>query len=253
MEYKDIIIVRTSYLLFKKITGISKEYEFDGKHVKVNYKNGWNFDKSDFYCCYKQNLISSTGTKSGLAEWHYENNLLVSDFGSPKRIKIVSDDVFVIEGDYYVKYTPENIKALSNKITANKLLNKPDHIVLVFPLLLLILSWSASYYVDLKLYENFRGNYSAVTKLDSKLYKRNEDKILNFGKDEINYNGKKYKIDNIKMSIIDSDGEKIGYFNKNGILILKNENEEMEYFILKKTQLYERLPLFDSTVEKDTP
>ena len=136
-EYSDFIINKIAKFLIMKIERKSGNVEYNGIYNRVSYtKKEWIIDNSDFYSGYKGLFFNNKERCYYLSK----NNILISNKKKKIRIKPITEEIFKVEDDYYVSYKSDILKKLSNmkKVDGFRLLNKPDHAVLLFPLTVII-------------------------------------------------------------------------------------------------------------------
>lgn len=235
-EYSNYIINSVSMFLIKVIEKNDNNIEYGGVYVRVKYKKKkWIIDNLDYYFCYKRWFYN-----------HKEGNLYLSrkdilTSKMNKKIKPITDKIFRIDGDYYIDYNSSILRRLlnSNKVYGYKLLNRPDHFVMFFPLTIIILTLSCSRYVNTHIQKNFRGDYVLAYVKSGKIESVNESKKIQFKNNEISHNKRIYAVDNITMQILDNNSEVVGEYTKQGILVFKDDSKNVSYYILKSSQLYE--------------
>lgn len=138
IEFKDIIIDKLSKFIIIKVLKNEFNVALYGQYNRAFFKNKkWQFDESDYYWCIKNNFQS--GNKE---VYTYEEGIIKTISGNYKNIKIVSEDILIIDDTYYVKTTSDVYKNLlqENKSIGFKLLQKPEFSVILFPLILLTIS-----------------------------------------------------------------------------------------------------------------
>lgn len=236
-EYGNYIINAISKFLIKVIEKNDRDVEYGGVYIRVRYKNlsrKWIVDDLDFYFCYRRWFYN-----------HKEGNYYLSrkdilTSNNEKKIKPITDEIFRVEGDYYVNYTSSILKQLpkSNKNYGYKLLNKPDHSVMFFPLTIIMLIFLSGWYVDTYIHKNFIGDYVLANVKNGNITSVDESQRIQFKNDEISLDKRKYKVDNVTMQILDSNAEVVGSYNKQGILGFKADSKNVSYYILKSSQLY---------------
>lgn len=136
-EYSDFIINKIAKFLIMKIERKSGNVEYNGIYNRVSYtKKEWIIDNSDFYSGYKGLFFNNKERCYYLSK----NNILISNKKKKIRIKPITEEIFKVEDNYYVSYKSDILKKLSNmkKVDGFRLLNKPDHAVLLFPLTVII-------------------------------------------------------------------------------------------------------------------
>ena len=136
-EYSDFIINKIAKFLIIKIERKSGNVEYNGIYNRVSYtKKEWIIDNSDFYSGYKGLFFNNKERCYYLSK----NNILISNEKKKIRIKPITEEIFKVEDNYYVSYKSDILKKLSNmkKVDGFRLLNKPDHAVLLFPLTVII-------------------------------------------------------------------------------------------------------------------
>ena len=136
-EYSDFIINKIAKFLIMKIERKSGNVEYNGIYNRVSYtKKEWIIDNSDFYSGYKGLFFNNKERCYYLSK----NDILISNKKKKIRIKPITEEIFKVEDNYYVSYKSDILKKLSNmkKVDGFRLLNKPDHAVLLFPLTVII-------------------------------------------------------------------------------------------------------------------
>ncbi|HGF1450057.1 TPA: hypothetical protein ACF9FI_001770 [Streptococcus suis] len=223
IEYCNFIINGASMFIINLIGKPKNNIEYNGVFVGVRYKmfkKKWVINNSDYYFCYKRWFYHHKEKSVSLSR----NDILTSRRN--KRIKSITGAIFKVEGNYYINYNSSITRELSNsnRDVGYRLLNKPDHYVLLFPLILIIFVLLGSWYVESNMQDNFRGEY----------VKMNDNKViqstgLQFNDDTIFVDGVKYEIDDIKMQILDEEGNVVGKFDKKGIMIKNKKGKKLLY------------------------
>lgn len=234
-EYSNYIINSISIFLIKIIEKNDNDIKYGGVYARVKYKKKkWIIDNLDYYFCYKRWFYN-----------HKEGNLYLSrkdilTANKNKKIKPVTDKIFKVESNYYIEYNSSILKRLlnSNKVYGYKLLNRPDHFVMFFPLTIVILILLSNWYVDAYLHKNFRGDYVLANVKNGSIKNVDESKKIQFTNNEILSDKQNYKVNNVTMQILDSNSEVVGSYTKQGILVFKDGSQNESYYILKSSQLY---------------
>lgn len=239
-EYSNYIINEISKFLIKVIEKSDKDIEYSGVYIRVKYKRlrkKWIVDNSDYYFCYKRWFYNH---KEG-SYYLSRKDILTSN--KEKKIKPITDEIFRVEGDYYVGFNSSILRQLpsSNKSYGYKLLNRPDHSVMFFPLTIIILIFLSGWYVDIQVHKNFRGDYVLANIKNGNINSVDEAKKIQFKNDEISLDKRKYKVDNVRMQIQDDNAEVVGVYSRQGILVLKEDSQNEDYYILKSSQLYKNI------------
>ncbi|HFR3488860.1 TPA: hypothetical protein ACHVAG_002064, partial [Streptococcus suis] len=235
-EFKDIIIDKLSKFILIKVLKNEFKVHLYGKYYRVFFKNKkWQFDKSDYYWCIKNNFQS--GNKE---VYMYEEGIIKTKSGNSKNIKIVSEDILIIDDTYYVKSTSDVYKNLlqENKSIGYKLLKRSDYSVILFPLFLLAISIVGATLANNIMTNNFRGEYVFASVKNGSINNIDESKKIQFTNNEISINNQSYKVDNVTMQILDSNSEVVGSYSKQGILVFKDDSQNISYYILKPSQLF---------------
>ncbi|CZA99240.1 hypothetical protein [Streptococcus suis] len=235
-EFKDIIIDKLSKFILIKVLKNEFKVHLYGKYYRVFFKNKkWQFDKSDYYWCIKNNFQS--GNKE---VYMYEEGIIKTKSGNSKNIKIVSEDILIIDDTYYLKSTSDVYKNLlqENKSIGYKLLKRSDYSVILFPLFLLAISIVGATLANNIMTNNFRGEYVFASVKNGSINNIDESKKIQFTNNEISINNQSYKVDNVTMQILDSNSEVVGSYSKQGILVFKDDSQNISYYILKPSQLF---------------
>ena len=223
-EYSDFIINKIAKFLIMKIEIKSGNVEYNGIYNRVRYtKKEWKIDKSDFYSGYKGLFFNNKERCYYLSK----NDILISNEKKKIRIKSITEEIFKVEDNYYVSYKSDILKKLSNmkKVDGFRLLNKPDHAVLLFPLTLIIFVLLGAWFFKPHFHNSFRGYYS---KIDCGIAIQSTG--LQIDGDTVFVDGAIYKLNEVTMQILDNEKNVVGTFDKKGIVI-KNKTGKDSYYI----------------------
>lgn len=99
----------------------------------------------------------------------------------------------------------------------------------------------SGWYVDSNIHKNGRGDYVLANVKNGNINSIDESQKIQFKNDEISLDKRKYKVDNVKMQIQDSTAEVVGLYSRQGILVLKDDSQNENYYILKSSQLYKNI------------
>ena len=221
-EYSDFIINKIAKFLIMKIERKSGNVEYNGIYNRVSYtKKEWTIDNSDFYIAYKGLFFNNKER----CYYFSKNDILISK--KKKRIKSITEEIFKVEDNYYVSYKSEILKKLCNikKVDGYRLLNKPDHAVLLFPLTVIILVLLGVWFFKPYIHNSFRGYYGKI-ECSSAI----QSTGLQFYGDTVFVDGAIYKLNEVTMQILDNEKNVVGTFDKKGIVI-KNKTEKDSYYI----------------------
>lgn len=214
-EYSDFIINKIAKFLIMKIEIKSGNVEYNGIYNRVSYtKKEWIIDNSDFYSGYKGLFFNNKERCYYLSK----NDILISNEKKKIRIKSITEEIFKVEDNYYVSYKSDILKKLSNmkKVDGFRLLNKPDHAVLLFPLTLIIFVLLGAWFFKPHFHNSFRGYYS---KIDCGIAIQSTG--LQIDGDTVFVDGAIYKLNEVTMQILDNEKNVVGTFDKKGIVIKK--------------------------------
>ncbi|HFR3559827.1 TPA: hypothetical protein ACHVBD_001948, partial [Streptococcus suis] len=125
-----------------------------------------------------------------------------------------------------------------NKSIGYKLLKRSDYSVILFPLFLLAISIVGATLANNIMTNNFRGEYVFASVKNGSINNIDESKKIQFTNNEISINNQSYKVDNVTMQILDSNSEVVGSYSKQGILVFKDDSQNISYYILKPSQLF---------------
>lgn len=223
-EYSDFIINKIAKFLIMKIEIKSGNVEYNGIYNRVSYtKKEWIIDNSDFYSGYKGLFFNNKERCYYLSK----NDILISNEKKKIRIKSITEEIFKVEDNYYVSYKSDILKKLSNmkKVDGFRLLNKPDHAVLLFPLTLIIFVLLGAWFFKPHFHNSFRGYYS---KIDCGIAIQSAG--LQIDGDTVFVDGAIYKLNEVTMQILDNEKNVVGTFDKKGIVI-KNKTGKDSYYI----------------------
>jgi hypothetical protein len=223
-EYSDFIINKIAKFLIMKIEIKSGNVEYNGIYNRVSYtKKEWIIDNSDFYSGYKGLFFNNKERCYYLSK----NDILISNEKKKIRIKSITEEIFKVEDNYYVSYKSDILKKLSNmkKVDGFRLLNKPDHAVLLFPLTLIIFVLLGAWFFKPHFHNSFRGYYS---KIDCGIAIQSTG--LQIDGDTVFVDGAIYKLNEVTMQILDNEKNVVGTFDKKGIVI-KNKTGKDSYYI----------------------
>lgn len=236
-EYSNYIINAISKFLIKIIEKNDNDIEYSGVYIRVKYsklRRKWIIDNLDYYFCYKRWFYNH---KEG-CNYLSRKDILTSS--KEKKIKPITEKIFRVEGDYYIDYNSSILRQLpnSNKVYGYKLLNRPDHFVMFFPLTIIILILLSGWYVGAYAHKNLRGDYVLANVKNDKINSVDESQKIKFKSDVISSDKEQYKVNNVTMQIQDSNAEVVGVYSRQGILVLKEDSRNESYYILKSSQLY---------------
>ncbi|HGK9883346.1 TPA: hypothetical protein ACLZIO_001165 [Streptococcus pneumoniae] len=223
-EYSDFIINKIAKFLIMKIEIKSGNVEYNGIYNRVSYtKKEWIIDNSDFYSGYKGLFFNNKERCYYLSK----NDILISNEKKKIRIKSITEEIFKVEDNYYVSYKSDILKKLSNmkKVDGFRLLNKPDHAVLLFPLTVIIFVLLGAWFFKPHFHNSFRGYYS---KIDCGIAIQSTG--LQIDGDTVFVDGAIYKLNEVTMQILDNEKNVVGTFDKKGIVI-KNKTGKDSYYI----------------------
>lgn len=223
-EYSDFIINKIAKFLIIKIERKSGNVEYNGIYNRVRYKNlkrKWFIDNFDFYNCYKRYFYNN---KEGCL-YFSKNDILTSN--KEKKIKPITEEIFKIDENYYVSDKSVILKKLPTmkKVDGYRLLNKPDHAVLLFPLTVIIFVLLGACFFKPHFHNSFRGYYS---KIDHGIAIQSTG--LQICGDTVFVDGAIYKLNEVTMQILDNEKNVVGTFDKKSIVI-KNKTEKDSYYI----------------------
>lgn len=223
-EYSDFIINKIAKFLIMKIERKSANVEYNGIYNRVSYtKKEWIIDKSDFYSGYKGLFFNNKERCYYLSK----NNILISNKNKKIRIIPITEEIFKVEDNYYVSYKSDILKKLSNikKVDGYRLLNKPDHAVLLFPLTVIIFVLLGAWFFKPYIHNSFRDYYG---KIDCGIAIQSTG--LQIYGDTVFVDGAIYKLNEVTMQILDNEKNVVGTFDKKGIVI-KNKAGKDSYYI----------------------
>ena len=223
-EYSDFIINKIAKFLIIKIERKSGNVEYNGIYNRVRYKNlkrKWFIDNFDFYNCYKRYFYNN---KEGCL-YFSKNDILTSN--KEKKIKPITEEIFKIEENYYVSDKSVILKKLPTmkKVDGYRLLNKPDHAVLLFPLTVIIFVLLGACFFKPHFHNSFRGYYS---KIDCGIAIQSTG--LQIYGDTVFVDGAIYKLNEVTMQMLDNEKNVVGTFDKKGVVI-KNKTGKDSYYI----------------------
>lgn len=223
-EYSDFIINKIAKFLIIKIERKSGNVEYNGIYNRVRYKNlkrKWFIDNFDFYNCYKRYFYNN---KEGCL-YFSKNDILTSN--KEKKIKPITEEIFKIEENYYVSDKSVILKKLPTmkKVDGYRLLNKPDHAVLLFPLTVIIFVLLGAWFFKPHFHNSFRGYYS---KIDCGIAIQSTG--LQIYGDTVFVDGAIYKLNEVTMQMLDNEKNVVGTFDKKGVVI-KNKTGKDSYYI----------------------
>ena len=234
-EFEDNITDKLSKFVLTKV--LKKEIKacLYGKYNKVFFSNKkWQFDESDYYSC-----ISNSFHSANKDIYTYERGIIKTE-DNFKNVKIVSKDILLIDETYYVKSTSDIYKTLSqnNKSNGYRLLKRPDSFVFLFPFSLAAIFMFGSIVANNVMANHFRGEYVFANVKEDRIESVDESKKIQFKNNKILSCKETYKVDNVTMQILDSNSEVVGAYNKQGIIVFKDDNQNVSYYILKSSELF---------------
>lgn len=234
-EFEDNITDKLSKFVLTKV--LKKEIKacLYGKYNKVSFSDKkWQFDESDYYSC-----IGNSFCSANKDTYTYERGIIKTkdDF---KNVKIVSKDILIIDETYYVKSTSDIYKKLSQKNKSNgyRLLKRPDYFVFLFPFLLVAIFIFGSIVSSNVMTNDFRGEYVFANVKEDRIESVDESKLIQFKNNKILSFKEIYKVNNVTMQILDSNSEVVGAYNKQGIIVFKDDNQNVSFYILKSSELF---------------
>lgn len=238
-EFEENITDKLSKFVLTKV--LKKEIKscLYGKYNKVFFSNKkWQFDESDYYSC-----INNSFHSTNKDIYTYERGIIKTK-DNFKNVKIVSKDILIIDENYYVKSTSDIYKTLSQKNKSNgyRLLKRPDYFVFLFPLSLAAIFMFGSIVANNVMTNRFRGEYVLANVKEYRIESVDESKKIQFKNNQILSCKETYKVDNVTMRILDSNSEVVGAYNKQGIIIFKDDNQNVSYYILKSSELFKYIP-----------
>ncbi|HFI0217082.1 TPA: hypothetical protein ACGOVI_002320, partial [Streptococcus suis] len=235
-EFKDVIVDKLSKFVLTKVLKNEFKVHLYGQYNRVFFKNKkWQFNESDYYWC-----INNSFQSGGRDLYTYIEGVIKTKSGNSKNVKIVSEDILIIDGSYYVKSTADIYKKLpqNNKPNGFKLLKRPDYSVILFPLILLAIFIVGSTRTSNMMTNNFRGEYVYTNVKDGNIESVDKSKKIEFRNNEILLDKQIYKVDNVTMQILDSNSEVVGSYSKQGLLVFEGDSQNVSYYILKPSQLF---------------
>lgn len=235
-EYKDRITDNLSRFILLKILKNKFPITLYGRFNKVRFtRRHWVLDESDYYLCLKNSFQISRKEV-----YTYQNNTLKSRDGNLKKAKIVSEDILLIDDNYYVKSSSEIYRTLSskNRVMGYKLLKRLDYSHLLFPFVLLIITFGVANLANDSMTKNLRGEYVLV--YYNKDYRAiiDESQKLEFYNETVLFNHQEYKVNNVTMQIQNKNNEIIGEYTRRGILSIIDESHKQNYYVWRSSELY---------------
>ena len=238
-EFKDNITDKLSKFVLTKV--LKKEIKacLYGKYNKVFFSDKkWQFNESDYYSC-----IGNSFHSANKDIYTYERGIIKTKDDS-KNIKIVSKDILIIDETYYVKSTSDIYKKLSQEKKSNgyRLLKRPDYSVFLFPFCLAVIFIFGSIVANNVMTNHFRGEYVFANVKEDRIESVDESKKIQFKNNKILSCKEIYKVNNVTMQILDSNSEVVGEYNKQGIIVFRDDNQNVSYYILKSSELFKTIP-----------
>lgn len=241
-EFKDNIADKLSKFVLTKV--LKKEIKacLCGKYNKVFFSDKkWQFDESDYYSC-----IGNSFHSANKDIYTYERGIIKTKDDS-KNIKIVSKDILIIDETYYVESTSDIYKTLSQekklkKLNGYSLLKRPDYFVFLFPFCLAVIFIFGSIVANNVMTNHFRGEYVFANVKEDRIESVDESKKIQFKNNKILSSKEIYKVNNVTMQILNSNSEVVGAYNKQGIIVFKDDNQNVSYYILKSSELFKTIP-----------
>ena len=234
-EFEDNITDKLSKFVLTKV--LKKEIKacLYGKYNKVVFRDKkWQFDELDYYSC-----IGNSFHSANKDIYTYERGIIKTE-DNFKNVKIVSKDILIIDETYYVKSTSDIYKTLSQKNKSNgyRLLKRPDYFVFLFPFFLAAIFIFGSIVASNVMTNHFRGEYVFANVKEDRIESVDESKKIQFKNNKILSCKEIYKVNNVTMQILDSNSEVVGAYNKQGIIVFKDDNQNVSYYILKSSELF---------------
>lgn len=234
-EFEDSITDKLSKFVLTKVLKKEIKASLYGKYNKVFFSNKkWQIDESDYYSC-----ISNSFHSANKDIYTYERGIIKTE-DNFKNVKIVSKDILLIDETYYVKSTSDIYKTLSQKNKSNgyRLLKRTDYFVFLFPFSLAAILMFGSIVANNVMANHFRGEYVFANIKEDRIESVDESKKIQFKNNKILSCKETYKVDNVTMQILDSNSEVVGAYNKQGIIVFKDDNQNVSYYILKSSKLF---------------
>lgn len=88
---------------------------------------------------------------------------------------------------------------------------------------------------------HFRGEYVFANVKEDRIESVDESKKIQFKNNKILSCKEIYKVNNVTMQILDSNSEVVGSYNKQGIIVFKDDNQNVSYYILKSSELFKTI------------
>ncbi|MFU2164830.1 hypothetical protein ACMZ6Z_08605 [Streptococcus pluranimalium] len=164
-------------------------------------------------------------------------DILTSNISESKKIRPITDDIFKVEKDYYVRFNSSILKQLPNrdKINGYKLLNQPEKSVLLFPLII-VMVLSGCLYTNLCINKHLRGEYISIHVKNGNIT-CDQSKKLEFKNNIIVRDKEEYTVNNVSMEIKDNKNNVVGKYERPGVLYIKDDSKSQTY-ILKSSAKY---------------
>ena len=125
-----------------------------------------------------------------------------------------------------------------NKSNGYRLLKRPDYFVFLFPFLLVAIFIFGSIVSSNVMTNDFRGEYVFANVKEDRIESVDESKKIQFKNNKILSFKEIYKVNNVTMQILDSNSEVVGAYNKQGIIVFKDDNQNVSFYILKSSELF---------------
>ena len=238
-EYKETIFRFISRFLL----GV-KEVDssiVNGRYFQANYKffqKKWSIDRNRYYYVHGKSIIKNDG-KNKSDVYHITEDGIESKKGVRKNI-VVSKDSLRVDSNYFILENSESFNSImqETKYAGYRILNKVDHSIWILPIILLGLFIVVSIPIDNNMKTSYRGEYYALILNNDRTIKQvNENDKLSFQNQEIIVGNKRYRYDNVSITVRNMDDVNIGEINTSSKIIVMKDGDT-KYYILKDSAIY---------------
>ena len=213
----------------------------NGRYFQANYKffqKKWSIDRNRYYYVHGKSIIKNDG-KNKSDVYHITEDGIESKKGVRKNI-VVSKDSLRVDSNYFILENSESFNSImqETKYAGYRILNKVDHSIWILPIILLGLFIVVSIPIDNNMKTSYRGEYYALILNNDRTIKQvNENDKLSFQNQEIIVGNKRYRYDNVSITVRNMDDVNIGEINTSSKIIVMKDGDT-KYYILKDSAIY---------------
>lgn len=193
-EIQHIFILNHSEIMFDS-----------GKYFKMVYKDKKWEKSSSYYAILGEQFIHYNKFK----KYIYNGSSIKLNNSESKLIKYISDDIFKVNGEYYVREFSDSMMKINGKSKreGNYILRKPGYSIFWPVAIILVISFANIWYSKTIIPQSFRGHYVHEKIESKKIVFEEENIILTNGNDVIEKN---YLFDDESLLVKDEVGNIVG-------------------------------------------